>query len=119
VQVIAQVNGQSATRFQRGRSGNPTGRQRWQDRLDALVAAFLTTHGREPAEIDLVSLRAAARLASAAENPRTNAEQAVRASNTLHKTLRRLGLASPPAKAPAKSAVASLDEECARIGGGE
>jgi hypothetical protein len=89
------------------------------DRFDDLVAEFQRVHGREPSPLDLVGIRSAAKLAAAAESPRTNATDAVRASNTLHKTLKRLGLASPPAKASAKSAVASLDEECARIGGGE
>ncbi len=81
-----------------GQSGNPSGRTRMLDRIDDLCAAFEATHGRPPSPMDMIGIRTAARLAAACASPNTNAEQAVRAGNTLHKTLKRLGLASPPSK---------------------
>jgi hypothetical protein len=104
--------------FRKGISGNPSGRTRAMDRLADLIAAFEAVHGRGPLPIELISLRAAAKLAAAAESSKTNAEQAVRASNTLHKTLKRLGLASPPAKRASKSPLQSLDDHLAATHGG-
>jgi hypothetical protein len=81
-----------------GQSGNPSGHTNMADRIIDLCAAFEATHGHPPSPLDMVGIRTAARLASASANPGINAEQAVRAGNTLHKTLKRLGLATPPAK---------------------
>jgi hypothetical protein len=99
-------------RFSRGQSGNPTGWQRSKARLHDLCVAFEAIHHRQATPLELCSLRSAAKLAAAAESPRTSAEQAVRASNTLHRTLVRLGLASPPAKA--RPRVPTLSELLAR-----
>jgi hypothetical protein len=87
------------------------------DRIDELRAAFEATHGRSPSPLDMVSIRTAARLAAACASPNTNAEQSVRASNALHKTLKRLGLATPPAKRPGKDGLQKLHEALDRMGG--
>jgi hypothetical protein len=85
--------------FPAGVSANPSGKTRGKDRLAELAAAFEGVHGRGPLPIELMHLRQASKLAAVAESSRTNAEQAVRAANTLHRVLWRLGLAKPPAKA--------------------
>jgi hypothetical protein len=104
MQVISQDGGKAATQFRPGRSGNPSGRTNMLERTRDLCAMFEATHGRPPSPLDMIGIRTAARLAAAAASPRTNAEQAVRAGNTLHKTLKRLGLASPPARRDPKPA---------------
>jgi hypothetical protein len=82
------------------------------DRFADLVTAFEVVHHRQPSALELVSIRSAAKLAAAAESSRTSAEQAVRCSNSLHRTLSRLGLAGPPAKP--RPRVPSLAELLAR-----
>jgi hypothetical protein len=108
----------SAHLYRPGQSGNPSGRTRMLDRIDDLFAEFQRVHGREPSPMDMIGIRTAARLAAACASPNTNAEQAVRAGNTLHKTLKRLGLASPPAKRAGKSPLQSLDDHLAATHGG-
>jgi hypothetical protein len=73
--------------FPKGRSGNPTGRTNVLDRIADLCAMFEATYGRPPSPLDMISIRTAPRLAAACASPNTNAEQSVRASNALHKTL--------------------------------
>jgi hypothetical protein len=84
------------------------------DRLDELVARFEATHHRKPDAFECSSLRACAKLAATAESQRTNAVDAVRASNTLVKTLRLLGLAGPPRKKVTRRNIPSMSELLAR-----
>jgi hypothetical protein len=78
--------------FTRGASGNPGGRRRTQDHLDELTAAFEVAHHRLPNALEQVSIKACAKLAAAATSPRASCVDAVRANNSLFKTLRLLVL---------------------------
>jgi len=120
MQITPQVEAQKAPReypFKPGKSGNPSGRTNMLERTRELCAIFEATHGRPPSPLDMISIRTAARLAAACQSPNTNAEQSVRASNALHKTLKRLGLASPPAKREPKSGLEKLHEALDRVNG--
>jgi hypothetical protein len=113
---------QQNERPRRGRpfvgSGNPSGRRRAQDHLVELSATFELVHHRPPNPLETVSLKACAKLAAAATSPRVNCTDAVRASNTLVKTLRLLGLAGPPHKKVTRRNIPTVDEIVARRSAG-
>jgi hypothetical protein len=94
-QAPRQANGFS-TRFPPGKSGNPSGKTKSQARLDEIMAAFRTTFSREPSAVEMISIRSAAKLAAVAGDRRVDGVTATRASNSLARMLRLLGLASPP-----------------------
>jgi hypothetical protein len=104
--------------FPPGTSGNVSGRRRGQDHLVELSATFEAVHRRPPNALEQVSIKACAKLAAAATSPRVNCTDAVRASNTLVKTLRLLGLAGPPRKKVTRRNIPSVDEIIARRSAG-
>jgi len=106
-QAASQAPSQGPHRFKPGASANPSGRTRRMSHFAVLSDEFARVHGRSPSNLEIISLKAVATLASKAESTRTPAEQAVRASNTMIRLLIGLGLY---AKKPAKPARPSLAE---------
>jgi hypothetical protein len=87
-----QLSHQARVGFKKGRSGNPAGTTRTQERLAELVSEFRRVQGCEPTVVQMVTLRNAAAIVARLARPGSN-EDLVRLSAKL---MARLGLDAKP-----------------------
>jgi hypothetical protein len=87
--------------------------------FDEFRAEFVRVHTREPSVVEVASLRSVASLAARIAGNKLSATEVTRASNTMVKTLRCLGLANPakPVKPPKPDGLAALNAAVARMRG--